>query len=147
MKLVIADPINRTHQADLATTYNNLGFLASRNKDWQRAEVWYGDAIRLQENLVKNSPLAGKYRRDLAISYNNLGRRRAAAISSTTGSNRSKEPRHKTFCSSHSRKMGNCSAIKATSGTICEWYTITNVSLRKPQPPTRRRFILKAAAL
>ena len=73
MKLAIADPINRTHQADLARTYNNLGFLASRNKDWRRAELWYGDAIRLQENLVKESPLAGKYRRDLAISYNNLG--------------------------------------------------------------------------
>jgi hypothetical protein len=73
MKLVIADPINRTHQADLARTYNNRGFLASRNKDWTGAELWYGDAIRLQENLVKESPLAGSYRRDLAISYNNLG--------------------------------------------------------------------------
>lgn len=38
-----------------------------------RAELWYGDAIRLQENLVKESPLVGSYRRDMAISYNNLG--------------------------------------------------------------------------
>ena len=33
----------------------------------------YADAIRLQENLVKTSPLAAAYRRDLAISYSNLG--------------------------------------------------------------------------
>ncbi|HVT26617.1 MAG TPA: serine/threonine-protein kinase [Lacipirellulaceae bacterium] len=72
-ELVQAYPINRIHQSDLARTYNNLGFLASRTKDWKKAEVCYGDAIALQEELVKASPLAGAYRRDLAISYNNIG--------------------------------------------------------------------------
>ena len=57
----------------LARTYNNLGFLSSRTKDWKKAELCYGDAIQIQENLVKASPMAGVYRRDLAISYNNLG--------------------------------------------------------------------------
>ncbi len=37
------------------------------------AELCYRNAIKLQENLVKQSPLAGSYTRDLAISYNNLG--------------------------------------------------------------------------
>ncbi|HEX3599382.1 MAG TPA: protein kinase [Lacipirellulaceae bacterium] len=71
--LVKADPINRLRQGDLARTYNNLGYLASQNKDWKRAEVCYADAIQLQENLVKSSPLDAAYRRDLAVSYNNLG--------------------------------------------------------------------------
>ena len=73
LELVKTYPINRIHQGDLVRTYNNLGYLASRGKDWQKAEVCYADAIQLQENLVKASPLAGSYRRDLAISYNNLG--------------------------------------------------------------------------
>lgn len=73
LKLVRADPINRVHQVDLARTYNNLGFLLSRTKDWKKAELCYSDAIQIQEELVKMSPLAGAYRRDLAISYNNLG--------------------------------------------------------------------------
>jgi tetratricopeptide (TPR) repeat protein len=73
LRLVKADPVNRSHRSDLARTYNNLGFLSSRTKDWKTAEVWYGDAIKLQEDLAKSSPLAGTYRRDLAISYNNLG--------------------------------------------------------------------------
>jgi tetratricopeptide (TPR) repeat protein len=50
-----------------------LGYLSSRTKDWKKAELCYGDAIQIQLNLVKASPMAGAYRRDLAISYNNLG--------------------------------------------------------------------------
>ncbi len=73
LKLVCANPINRMLQVDLARTYNNLGFLSSRSKDWKTAELCYDDAIQLQEELVKASPGAGAYRRDLAISHNNLG--------------------------------------------------------------------------
>ncbi len=73
LKLVKTDQVNRTYQAELARTYNNFGYLASRTKDWQRAEVCYSDAIQLQESLVKTSPKIISYRRDLAISYNNLG--------------------------------------------------------------------------
>jgi serine/threonine protein kinase/tetratricopeptide (TPR) repeat protein len=72
-KLVKADPINRIYQANLARTYNNLGFLSARSKDWKKAELCYGDAIQIEQNLVKASPMAGAYRRDLAKSYNNLG--------------------------------------------------------------------------
>ncbi len=73
LKLVKANPLNRIHRGDMARTNNNLGFLASRNKDWLKAELSYANAIRLQEELVQASPLAGSYRRDLAISLNNLG--------------------------------------------------------------------------
>jgi serine/threonine protein kinase/tetratricopeptide (TPR) repeat protein len=73
LKLVKDHSINRLYQGDLARTYSNLGFLASQQKTWKKAELCYTDAIRIQENLVKMSPLAGAYRRDLAISYNNLG--------------------------------------------------------------------------
>ena len=59
-RLVKADPINRIYQAELARTYNNLGFLSTRVKDWKKAELCYGDAIRLQEELVKASPLAAR---------------------------------------------------------------------------------------
>jgi len=85
-KLVKADPINRIHQADLAKTYSNLGFLSSRRKDWNTAESCYDAAILLQKELVRASPLAAAYRRDLAISYNNLG-----MVQSRVGSRRKAE--------------------------------------------------------
>jgi tetratricopeptide (TPR) repeat protein len=73
LKLVKLDPINRVYQSDLARTYSNLGYLSSRTKDWQKAELSYGDAIHIQQNLVKSAPMTWVYRHDLAISYNNLG--------------------------------------------------------------------------
>jgi tetratricopeptide (TPR) repeat protein len=73
LQLVKAHRDNRLYQGDLARTYNNLGYLAARNKDWQKAELCYADAIEIQKNLVRASPLAAAYRRDLAISYNNVG--------------------------------------------------------------------------
>jgi serine/threonine protein kinase len=88
LKLVKADSINRTHQSELARTYNNLGYLSSRLKDWAKAEVCYGNAIRLQEELVKALPLFPAYRRDLAISYNNIGmvQSRAARLAAAESS-------------------------------------------------------------
>jgi eukaryotic-like serine/threonine-protein kinase len=72
-KLAKANSINRLYQGDLARTYNNLGFVLARQRDWSNAEDCYLNAVELQEHLVKQSPLAGSYVRDLAISYNNLG--------------------------------------------------------------------------
>lgn len=72
-QLVEANPINRLYQGDLARTYNNLGFVLARRRDWQNAELCYLDAIKLQQHLVEQAPLAGSYTRDLAISFNNLG--------------------------------------------------------------------------
>lgn len=66
-------PTNRIYQSDIARTYNNLGYLSSRNKDWSGAESCFANAIRVQENLVKGSPLSHSYRRELAVSCNNLG--------------------------------------------------------------------------
>ena len=64
---------NRVYARDLAQTYNNLGSLASGNRDWQRAEEYYRHAMEIQEALAKDSPSDGSIRRDLAVSYNNLG--------------------------------------------------------------------------
>ena len=64
---------DHTRVRDLSRTFNNLGSLASGNKDWQRAEQYYRHAMEIQEALAKDSPLDGSIRRDLAVSYNNLG--------------------------------------------------------------------------
>ncbi|MEM8945358.1 MAG: protein kinase [Planctomycetota bacterium] len=71
--LVEREPLNLLYQKDLAGTYNNLGYLAARGKDWQNAELCYRDAIRIQEHLVRSAPMIANYRRDLAVSQNNLG--------------------------------------------------------------------------
>jgi serine/threonine protein kinase/Flp pilus assembly protein TadD len=72
-QLVKSAPSNRTYQAELARTYNNLGYVLAGNENWLDAMHSYENAVALQERLVKVSPLLASYRRDLAVSYNNLG--------------------------------------------------------------------------
>ena len=71
--LVEGQPLNLVYQSDLARTYNNVGYLEARSKNWHQAETDYLDAIRIQEHLVASAPAVAAYRRDLAISQNNLG--------------------------------------------------------------------------
>jgi serine/threonine protein kinase/Flp pilus assembly protein TadD len=72
-RLVKNWPMNRIYQADLARTYNNLGFVLISRNDFRNGQACYRNAVTLQENLVTASQNAACYRRDLAISYNNLG--------------------------------------------------------------------------
>jgi eukaryotic-like serine/threonine-protein kinase len=73
VKLVNAKPGNLIYQSDLARMNNNLGYLASRNKDWNKAELCYTDAIQIQDTLRTISPNVVGHRRDLAMNYSNLG--------------------------------------------------------------------------
>jgi serine/threonine protein kinase/Flp pilus assembly protein TadD len=72
-QLVQSSPSNRAFQAELARTYNNLGYVLASKEAWLDAMHSYENAVALQERLVKASPLLASYRRDLAVSYNNLG--------------------------------------------------------------------------
>ena len=51
-------PNNRIYQGDLARTYNNLGFVLVRQREFRNGELSYRNAVAIQENLVKASPFA-----------------------------------------------------------------------------------------
>jgi tetratricopeptide (TPR) repeat protein len=81
--LVTEFPTRREYQSDLALSYNNLGTIQTRLKDWSAAELCFRDAIMIQERLVQVAPLVISYQRDLATSFNNLGMSQTSSQSLT----------------------------------------------------------------
>lgn len=71
-KLSARTPGDVALRHDLAISYNSLSFV-ERDLDWSRAEAACRQAIKLQEQLVKEQDEKATYRADLALFYNNLG--------------------------------------------------------------------------
>jgi eukaryotic-like serine/threonine-protein kinase len=72
-RLVAAQPLNPLYQAELARSYNNLGYASAGRGDWPAAQRAYDAAIALLTNLVRLSPAAATHRGDLAVALSNLG--------------------------------------------------------------------------
>jgi serine/threonine protein kinase/tetratricopeptide (TPR) repeat protein len=68
-----ARPGELRYQSDVALTYNNLGVVQSRGKQYAEAAASYGKAIEIRRGLVRKAPSQTSYQSDLAVSYNNLG--------------------------------------------------------------------------
>jgi serine/threonine protein kinase/tetratricopeptide (TPR) repeat protein len=73
LELVREFPTRRDYQCDLATSFNNLGSIHSKLKNWADAELCLRDAITIQRRLALAAPLVTSYQRDWAGSLNNLG--------------------------------------------------------------------------
>ncbi len=76
------DPPTRAgRRSDLALCYNNLGSILGHLRLELKSIAAYRQAVKIQTQLLRQSPGVVQYRRELAITWNNLGQ----ALVRTTG--------------------------------------------------------------
>jgi hypothetical protein len=68
-------------RSDLALCYNNLGSILGHLRLELKSVSAYRQAVKIQTQLLRQSPGVVQYRRELAITWNNLGQ----ALARTTG--------------------------------------------------------------
>ncbi len=66
------DDQSASARSDLALSYNNLAAILGHQSKNDDAIVAFQQAVKLQEQLVRQAPVVVQYRSDLAITWNNL---------------------------------------------------------------------------